>query len=102
MTLSIVSDDRLASQGLNENLHTTTKTKDEVKRRLLLDVVIRESSTILKLLPGEDEGQGEASTPSGCCNPRVFDHPHLKLLLGEDKALLVGRDAGNDDQPIAQ
>jgi hypothetical protein len=43
-----------------------------MKRRLLLDVVIRESSTILKLLPGED------------------------------KALLVGRDAENDDQPIAQ
>jgi hypothetical protein len=43
-----------------------------MKRRLLLDVVIRESSTILKLLPGED------------------------------KALLVGRDARNDDQPIAQ
>ena len=72
LTLTIVSDDRLASQGLDENLHTTAKMKDEVKRRLLLDVVIRESSAVLKLLPGKD------------------------------KALLVGRDAGNDDQPIAQ
>jgi len=40
LTLTIVSDDRLASQGLDENLHTTAKMKDEVKRRLLLDVVI--------------------------------------------------------------
>jgi hypothetical protein len=34
--------DRLAGRGLDENLHTTTKAKDEVERRLLLDVVIRE------------------------------------------------------------
>jgi len=64
--------DRLASQGLDENLHATAKAKDEVKRRLLLDIVIRESSTIFKLLSGKDE------------------------------ALLVGRDTGNDDQRIAQ
>ena len=47
--------DRLAGQGLDKNLHTTTKAKDEVEHRLLLDVVIRESSTIFKLLSGEDE-----------------------------------------------
>jgi hypothetical protein len=64
--------DRLARQGLDEDLHTTAKAKDEVKRRLLLDVVIRESSTIFKLLSSEDE------------------------------ALLVGRDTGNDDQRVAQ
>jgi hypothetical protein len=64
--------DGLASQGLDEDLHTTPKTKDEVKRRLLLDIVIREGSAILKLLSGKDE------------------------------ALLIGRDTGNDDQRIAQ
>jgi len=47
--------DRLASQGLDEDLHPTPKTKDEVKRRLLLDIVVREGSAILKLLSGKDE-----------------------------------------------
>ena len=42
--------DRLSGQGLDENLHTSAKAKDEVKGRFLLDVVIRESSTIFKLL----------------------------------------------------
>ena len=46
--------DCLTGQGLDKNLHATTKAKDEVERRLLLDVVIRESSTIFKLLSGED------------------------------------------------
>ena len=45
--------DRLTSQGLDKNLHAT-KAKDEVERRLLLDVVIRECSTIFKPLSGED------------------------------------------------
>jgi len=47
--------DRLASQGLNENLHTTTQTEHQVKGGLLLDVVIGERTAILKLLAGEDE-----------------------------------------------
>ena len=64
--------DRLASQGLDEDLHATAKTKDEVKGRLLLDIVIREGSAIFKLLSGKDE------------------------------TLLIGRDTGNDDQRIAQ
>ena len=47
--------DRLAGQRLDEDLHTSTKTKDEVQRRLLLDVIIREGTAILQLLPSEDE-----------------------------------------------
>ena len=47
--------DRLASQGLNENLHSTTQTEHQVKGRLLLDVVIGERTAILKLLAGEDK-----------------------------------------------
>lgn len=35
-------------------LGTTTKTKDEMKSRLLLDVVVTESTTILELLASED------------------------------------------------
>ena len=33
--------DRLAREGLNKDLHTSTEAKDEVKGRLLLDVVVR-------------------------------------------------------------
>ena len=66
--------DRLSSQGLDENLHTSAKVKDEVKGRLLLDVVIRESSATFKLLASKDEA----------------------LLVGP------GRDTGNNDQCVAQ
>ena len=34
---------------------TTTKAKDQMKSRLFLDVVIREGTAILQLLPSEDE-----------------------------------------------
>ena len=47
--------DRLARQGLDEDLHTTTKTEDEMEGGLFLDVVVRESSPVLELLAGEDE-----------------------------------------------
>ena len=35
--------------------HTSPETEDEVESRLLLDVVVREGSTVLKLLSGEDQ-----------------------------------------------
>ena len=47
--------DRLACQSLHEDLHPTTETENQMEGGLLLDVVIRESSTVLKLLPGEDQ-----------------------------------------------
>ena len=47
--------DGLAGQGLDENLHTTTQTEHQVKGGLLLNVVIGQSATILKLLAGKDE-----------------------------------------------
>jgi hypothetical protein len=37
------------------NLHTTTKAEDEMEGGLLLDVVIRESAAILKLLASENQ-----------------------------------------------
>ena len=46
--------DGLARERLHEDLLPTTKTKDEVKGRLL-DVVIREIATILELFTSEDE-----------------------------------------------
>ncbi|KAJ7105997.1 hypothetical protein C8R44DRAFT_987542 [Mycena epipterygia] len=44
--------DRLAGEGLHEDLHPAAETEDEVKGRFFLDVLIRK---VLELLPGEDE-----------------------------------------------
>merc|ERR1711939_624178 len=45
----------LAGQGLDEDLHTATKTEHEVESRLLLDVVVGQGAAVLELLAGEDE-----------------------------------------------
>merc|ERR1712010_370104 len=50
-----LESDGLASECLHEDLHATTKTEDQVKGRLLLDVVVGQSPAILQLLAGEDE-----------------------------------------------
>jgi len=47
--------DGLSGESLHEDLHTTSKSEDEMKSRLLLDVVIRESSAVFELLTSEDE-----------------------------------------------
>jgi hypothetical protein len=36
-------------------LHTTTEAEDEMKGRLLLDVVVRQGAAILELLAGENQ-----------------------------------------------
>lgn len=45
---------RLVSKRLTD-LHPATKTKDQVKGRLFLDVIIRESAAVFQLLASEDE-----------------------------------------------
>ena len=50
-----IKGDGLTGQGLDEDLHTTSKSKDEMESGLLLDVVVRKSSAIFQLLTGEDE-----------------------------------------------
>jgi len=47
--------DGLASQGFDEDLHTTTKAEDQVKGRLLLDVVVAQSAAILQLFASKDQ-----------------------------------------------
>merc|ERR1712241_906225 len=42
--------DGLPSKGLDEDLHASSEPEDEVKGRLLLDVVVGESSSVLELL----------------------------------------------------
>jgi len=50
-----IEGDGLSSESLDEDLHTSSKSQDEMESRLLLDVVIGESSTVLELLSGEDK-----------------------------------------------
>jgi len=45
----------LASEGLDENLHTTSQPQDQMKGRLFLDVIVRKSSSILQLLTSKDQ-----------------------------------------------
>ncbi len=47
--------DGLASEGLDEDLHSTTETEDQVECALLLDVVIGKGATVFKLLIDEDK-----------------------------------------------
>ena len=47
--------DGFASESLDKDLHTTTKTKDQMKGRLLLDVVVGEGPAIFQLLASKDE-----------------------------------------------
>ena len=50
-----IQSDGLSGQGLDKDLHTSTKTKHQVKSGLLLNVVVTQSAAILKLLTGEDK-----------------------------------------------
>ena len=47
--------DGLASEGLDEDLHTSPETEDKVEGGLLLDVVVGEGSSVLQLLASEDQ-----------------------------------------------
>merc|ERR1712106_1137616 len=47
--------DGLPSQGLDKDLHTTPESEHKMEGRFLLDVVVRESSSILKLLSSKDQ-----------------------------------------------
>jgi hypothetical protein len=40
---------------LNKDLHSTPQTKNEMKSRLLLNVVVGKSTSVLELFSGEDE-----------------------------------------------
>ncbi|KAF8922680.1 hypothetical protein CPB85DRAFT_1268593 [Mucidula mucida] len=46
---------RLPRQRLDKDLHASTKTKDQMESRLFLNVVVRKSTTVLKLLSGENQ-----------------------------------------------
>ena len=50
-----IEGDGLTSESLDEDLHTTSESEDEMEGGLLLDVVVGEGSSILELLTGEDK-----------------------------------------------
>merc|ERR1712121_621127 len=50
-----LKSDGLASQGLDEDLHTSSQSEDKMESTFLLDVIVREGSSILKLLSSEDQ-----------------------------------------------
>ena len=50
-----VQGDGLSGEGLDEDLHTTSESEDEMESRLLLDVVVGEGSAVFELLSSEDE-----------------------------------------------
>merc|ERR1711892_1660641 len=50
-----LQSDSLASEGLDEDLHTSPETENKMKSALLLDVVARQSATIFQLFAGEDQ-----------------------------------------------
>merc|ERR1712213_146334 len=47
--------DGLASQCLDKDLHTTSQSKNQMQSTFLLDVVIREGSSIFQLLSSKDQ-----------------------------------------------
>ena len=47
--------DRLAGQGLHEDLHAAAETKDEMEGALLLNVIVGEGATVLELLSSKDQ-----------------------------------------------
>merc|ERR1712112_448072 len=50
-----LQSDRLASQGLNEDLHSTSETQDQMQSGLLLNVVVGEGPAVLELLASKDQ-----------------------------------------------
>merc|ERR1711871_116590 len=47
--------DGLSGESLDEDLHSTSKSEDQVEGGLLLDVVVLEGSAVFELLSGEDQ-----------------------------------------------
>ena len=72
--------DRLAGQGLDEDLHTSTKTEDEVEGGLLLNVAARN----INVRVGWEYQHGLLIRKSS---------PVLELLASKDQPLLVRGDA---------
>merc|ERR1711986_30506 len=51
----VLESDSLAGQSLDEDLHASSESENQMKGGLLLDVVVGESSSVLQLLSSEDQ-----------------------------------------------
>merc|ERR1712026_248579 len=71
--------DGLPCEGLDEDLHTSPEPKNQVKSRLLLDVVVGEGSSVLELLSSKDQSL------------LIWGNTLLVLDLGLDVLDAVGR-----------
>merc|ERR1719443_580663 len=47
--------DSFTGEGLDKNLHTSSQSQNQMQCRFLLNVVVRQSSSILQLLSSEDQ-----------------------------------------------
>jgi uncharacterized membrane protein len=50
-----IKSDGLSSEGLDEDLHSSSESENQVKGWFFLDVIVTESSSIFKLFSSEDE-----------------------------------------------
>ena len=50
-----IEGDGLSSEGLHEDLHSTTEAEHQVEGGLLLDVVVGQGAAVFQLLSGEDQ-----------------------------------------------
>jgi len=50
-----LESDSLTGKSLDENLHTSAKTKHQVQSRLLLNIVVSQGTAILQLLTGKNK-----------------------------------------------
>ena len=50
-----IKSDGFTSEGLNEDLHSTSESEDKMKGWFLLDVVVSKGSSVFKLFSSEDE-----------------------------------------------
>merc|ERR1711937_416380 len=57
VSLDYIQSNSFTSQSFDENLHSTTtsKSKDKMESRFLLDIIISKSSTIFQLLTSKDQ-----------------------------------------------
>merc|ERR1712188_357848 len=70
-----VEGNGLTSQGLDENLHTTSKSEDQMEGGFLLDVVVGEGSAVFNGIRGFDvEGNGLTSQS-------LNEDLHLEILF---------------------
>jgi hypothetical protein len=79
--------DRLARQGLDEDLHAAAEAQYQMKRALLLNVVVGERAPILKLLASKDQ---TLLIRGNACGVRQGGHApkvDLPYELAEDRNL---------------